>query len=116
VPYLLDTDFGLNYHNTTKPRDWRIVILVVKILFGLACLGVFWNVATSIMIFNELKKRGIKVSFIWLRIKAPVYAYQYKEMTKTESGQVGALFYHWLVSIIFTLVLGLAVVIILIVK
>lgn len=91
-------------------------MLLVEILFGLACLGVFWNVTTSILICNEPKRQGMKVSFIWLRMKAPIYAYQYKELTKNESGQVGALFYHWLVSIYSTLVLGLAVIIILIVK
>ena len=91
-------------------------MLIPKILFGLACLGVFWNVTTSILIFNELKKRGIKVSFFWLRIKSPVYAYQYKDVTKAESGEIGALFYHWIISINTALVLAIAAIIVMVVK
>lgn len=82
----------------------------------MACLGIFYNVATSILIFNELKKRGIKESIFWLRMKSPVYAHQYKKVTMAESGKAGPLFYHWVISINAALILAIAAIIIMVVK
>ena len=72
---------------------------IVSILVVLCVLCGIWNVVVSLMIYDSLKKRGIPVSFLWLRMMVPKYAFQYKEITKAENGSVGPLFYHWIVSI-----------------
>jgi hypothetical protein len=44
------------------------------------------------------------VSFLFLRILIPKYASQYKEITLKETGKVGPLFYHWIISINIALI------------
>jgi hypothetical protein len=69
------------------------------ILIVLAGVCSVWYVVTTIMIYADLRRRGQKVNFLWLRIAAPWYASRYRAMTKAENGMVGPLFYHWIVSI-----------------
>lgn len=75
-----------------------------EILLAMGVLCGFWNVALSIAIYGSLQKRGVPVSFLWLRLMAPKYAFQYKEITRTETGKVGSLFYQWILSINLALV------------
>jgi hypothetical protein len=72
---------------------------VVVVLVALSVVCVIWNVVTTLIIYDALQRRGIPVSFLWLRMLAPKYASQYKDITKAETGRVGPLFYHWIVSI-----------------
>lgn len=65
----------------------------------IAFAAVIWYVVTSIIIYNELKKRNIKVYFIFLNVMNPFYAYRYKKITEEETGSPGRLFYHWLIAI-----------------
>jgi len=58
-----------------------------------------WHITATIMIYEALRKRSIKVSFILLRLLAPKHASQYREITRKETGRTGPLFYHWIVSI-----------------
>jgi hypothetical protein len=60
---------------------------VPVILLVLAVLGCFWNIATSIRIYDFLRRRGVKASFFWLRVMAPKYAHQYKKMTAARRGR-----------------------------
>ena len=69
--------------------------------------GLIWHIVTTMLIYENLRKRGEKVSFFWLRVMAPSYVSKYKELTKRETGRVGTLFYHWIVSINLTLALVL---------
>jgi hypothetical protein len=69
---------------------------------AVAC--VIWNVITSLRIYDDLRRRNIRVSFLWLRVLAPKYAQQYKRITTQENGRPGPLFYHWIVSINLALV------------
>ncbi len=41
----------------------------------------------------------------------PVYAHRYKKITLEETGKVGSLFYHWLISINVALVFAVAAII-----
>ncbi len=83
------------------------------IIFGvLAAVGVIWNVVTSLLIFSSLQRRGIPVSFLWLRALAPKYAHQYKVITRQESGKTGPLFYHWIISINMALVFAVAAILV----
>jgi hypothetical protein len=56
------------------------------------------------LIVNEVSKRGVKINFFLLRLLIIKYAEQYKQMTRQETGRVGALFYYWIASINLALV------------
>jgi hypothetical protein len=58
-----------------------------------------WHVTATIMIYEALRKRSVKASFMLLRLLAPNYASQYREITRMETGRTGPLFYHWIISI-----------------
>ena len=66
---------------------------------AIVAIAVIWHVVATMMIYEALRKRGLKVSFILLRLLAPKYASQYREITRKETGRTGPLFYHWIVSI-----------------
>ena len=87
-------------------------MILDNIFTTIAILAVIWYIITTLRIYDFLEKRNIPVSFLLLRLFAPKYANQYKEITRTESGKVGALFYHWIISINIAL---LAVVLIILV-
>ncbi len=72
-------------------------LYLIFALPGAVC--VIWNVVTTLIVYDALKKRGMAVSFLWLRALAPWYAYRYREVTRGESGRTGPLFYHWIISI-----------------
>ncbi len=72
---------------------------LTSILIMLACLYVVWYVVATLLIYEDLRRRDQRVSFLWLRVMAPWYAFRYREITRKETGKVGALFYHWIVSI-----------------
>jgi len=80
----------------------------IALLAG-AC--VIWNVVTSLRIYDDLRRRKIPVNFLWLRVQAPEYAFQYKKITTLERGKPGPLFNQWIVSINLALVLGIAAII-----
>ena len=85
----------------------------ISVVLGILCvLFAFWNVTITLIIYDSLKKRGVKVSFPWLRFLAPWQAFHYKNLTKSETGKIGPLFYHWIVSINMALVLAIAAVIV----
>jgi len=73
-------------------------------------IALIWYVVSSIIIYSELKKRNVKVNFIFIRFMIIPYANKYKEITKKETGRVGSLFYHWVISINIALVFGIAAV------
>jgi len=85
----------------------NITIFIVVI----AVIALIWYVVSSIMIYNELKKRNVRVNFIFIRFMIIPYANKYREITKKESGKVGSLFYHWVISINVTLVFAAAAII-----
>lgn len=69
------------------------------LLIAIGVVAVVWYVVTTILIYEALRRRGEKVNFLILRMFAPVYAEQYKKYTREETGKVGPLFYHWILSI-----------------
>jgi hypothetical protein len=76
-------------------------------------VAVGWFVFSTLLIYEALRRRGVSVSFLWLRALAPKYAHEYRAITRRETGRTGPLFYHWVVSINVALVsailLGLSV-------
>ncbi len=77
--------------------------MMILTIFAGICVA--WYVVTSIMIYADLRRRGEDVNFVWFRIMLPWYADHYKQITKTETGKIGPLFYHWIISINVALVM-----------
>ena len=84
-------------------------LTIVLVILAAGCVA--WYTVSTILIFNELRKRGQKASFLFLNIMAPIYAYRYKAVTIKETGRAGRLFYSWVVSINLTLLLALLAII-----
>jgi hypothetical protein len=68
-------------------------------LLGLAIMFVGLFVVFSIMIVNEVSKRGMKINFFLLRLYIIKYIHQYRKITKEESGKVGPLYYPCVISV-----------------
>ncbi len=66
---------------------------------SLALLAAVTNVIFSMLIVGELQRRMVKSNFFLLRLCLPKYAQQYKQISLQETGEVGGLYYGWLVSI-----------------
>jgi hypothetical protein len=71
-------------------------------------IAVLWFIVSSIIIVNDLLKRGQKINFIFIKAMIPVYAHRYKKITFNETGRVGQLYYHWVISINTALVFAVA--------
>lgn len=81
---------------------------MANVLLGLALVFVGLFVILSIMIVHEVSKRGVKISFIWLRLYIIKYIHQYKKLTLEESGRVGPLYYPCIISVNLALILAIA--------
>ena len=77
----------------------------------LGCGG--WAVAASLFITRELERRGVRVSYLWLRVMMLQYLGQYRRVTLEETGQVGSLFYHYVIPLNLALVLTIILVVVL---
>jgi hypothetical protein len=77
-------------------------LLVLALVF----VGLF--VIFSIMIVHEVSKRGVKISFFWLRLYIIKYIHQYRKLTKEETGKVGPLYYPCIISINLALICAIA--------
>ena len=84
----------------------------VLICAVLAACCIFWFVIATMLIYENLRRRGERVSFIWLRALAPWYASKYRSLTRQESGRTGGLFYQWVISINLALVLTMIAIVI----
>ena len=78
-----------------------IVLAVLALSFAI------WNIVTTVRVYDALRKRDVKVSFLWLRVMIPWYVERYKRITLKETGRIGLLYYHWIISINLTLVAGI---------
>ena len=75
---------------------------------AIAGIALVWFIVASMIIVNELMKRGHKIQFIFIKAMIPIYAHCYKKITREETGTVGSLFYHWIISINAALVFAVA--------
>jgi hypothetical protein len=75
--------------------------LVLAIVF----VGLF--VIFSILIVNEVSKRGVKINFFLLRLYIIKYIHQYKKITKKETGKVGPLYYPCVISVNLALIFAI---------
>jgi hypothetical protein len=84
----------------------------LTILFAIvAGVALIWFIVSSIMIVNELLKRGQKINFIFIKVLIPIYAHRYKKITFEETGKIGSLFYHWVIAINIALVFAVTAII-----
>jgi len=77
----------------------------VEVLLALGVICVIWAVVAAILIAMNLRKRGLAVSVIWLRVMILNYLHKYAQVTREESGRVGPLFYHYVVPLNVALVI-----------
>jgi hypothetical protein len=75
------------------------------LILALVLVGLF--VIFSIMIVQELSKRGVKINFVLLRLYIIKYIQQYKQITLKEAGKIGPLYYPCIVSVNLALVLAI---------
>ena len=75
------------------------------VLIGLILVCGTWAVAASLLIAQDLERRGVRVSYLWLRVMILKYLGQYRQMTLQETGQVGSLFYHYVIPLNIALAL-----------
>jgi hypothetical protein len=74
------------------------------LFIGLGVICVVWAVVAAILIAADLNRRGVKVSFVWLRLMILKYLHEYSRITQEETGRVGPLFYHYVVPLNVALV------------
>lgn len=84
----------------------------MEILVGLLMVCAIWAVTASLLIARDLEKRGVPVSFVFLRLSILKYLHQYTEITREETGRVGPLFYHYVVPLNLALALAIALAIV----
>jgi len=78
----------------------------ILLIGALACVGLY--VIFSIMIVNQLLKRGVKINFFLLKLLIIKYIHQYRKITLEETGKVGPLYYPCVISVNMALILALA--------
>lgn len=81
---------------------------MANIFAALALAAVGLGVVFSMMIVHEVSKRGVKISFFWLRLYLIKYIRQYQQLTKKETGRAGPLYYPCIISyqmaLVFTVI------------
>ena len=77
----------------------------MALLIGLGVVCVIWAVVAAVLIAVDLQKRGISVSLVWLRLMILKYLHEYAKITREETGQVGPLFYHYVIPLNVALVI-----------
>lgn len=80
---------------------------MANVFLGLALVFVGLFVVLSIMIVKEVSKRGVKISFLWLRLYIIKYIHQYKKLTVQESGRAGPLYYPCIISVNLALIFAI---------
>ncbi len=66
---------------------------------------VVWAVVAAMSAVNYCQKHGVAVNLVLLRLEVLKCLSRYRALTKQETGRVGSLFYHYIVSINAALVL-----------
>lgn len=74
----------------------------------LAFVSIGIAVVLTMMIVNEISRRGVKVNFFLLRLYIPKYIHQYRQLTLKEAGKVGPLYCPCVGSYLLALVFAVA--------
>jgi hypothetical protein len=82
---------------------------VSDILFAVAIVSVLWGVVSAVLIAEALRKRGVKVNWVFLRfLILSKYLGQYRDITRQETGRSGPLFYSYVVAMNLALLTAIA--------
>lgn len=76
-----------------------------NLFLAIAVASALYGVASAVMIAIALKKRGVAISWVWLRVLiVSRYLNQYRDVTRKETGRTGPLFYSYVVAMNLALV------------
>jgi hypothetical protein len=82
---------------------------VSDILLVVAIVSALWGVASAVLIAEALRKRGVKINWVFLRfLILSKYLGQYRDITRQETGRTGPLFYSYIIAMNLALVLAIA--------
>ena len=82
---------------------------ISDILLAVAIASALWGVASAVLIAEALRKRGVKVNWVFLRLLIlSKYLGQYRDITRQETGRSGSLFYSYVVAMNLALVTAIA--------
>jgi len=82
---------------------------VSDILLVVAIVSALWGVASAVLIAEALRKRGVKINWVFLRfLILSKYLGQYRDITRQETGRTGPLFYSYVIAMNLALVLAIA--------
>ncbi len=73
---------------------------IAAVFIAIAAISAVWYVVSSILIYNDLVKRGERLNFLLIRLMLIPWVNRYKKLTVQETGNVGALYYHWIISVL----------------
>ena len=80
---------------------------MVNAFLILAFVSVGSGIVFTIMIVQEVSKRGVKINWFLIRLFMIKYIDQYKQLTRKETGKVGPLYYPCVGSYIAALVFAI---------
>ncbi len=78
--------------------------MIGTIFFILAIASAWWGIVSSIVIVSFLKKHGIRINYLLLRILILKYLHQYHQITQQETGKPGPWFYSYIISMLLALI------------
>lgn len=67
------------------------------LIVGAGCLA--GHVAASMLIVERLRRRDIRINWVFLRLLIIRYAHQYRTLVREETGRTPPLFLAWVISI-----------------
>jgi len=83
-------------------------MIVPTVLLFLASACVIWAVASAVLLTAALDRRGIKTPFPFIGALIFRNLFRYRDITLKENGEVGRLFYSYVIPINAALILALA--------
>jgi len=72
---------------------------MVTLFIILTTLCLLWMVISCMFIVSWLRKQGVKITWIFLKVLIIKYVDQYRRMTKEQTGTPGPWYYSFLFSI-----------------
>jgi len=70
--------------------------------FMLVMTGIVWNIVTVIGIHNKLEYNHILQNMTIMRYAPWIRLAEYKKTTEMETGEIGSLYYQYILSILLT--------------
>lgn len=105
---LVNTPSWTNSAGFLDLEDEKMNVLS-DILLAVAIGSVLWGVASAVLIAEALRKRGVKVNWIFLRfLILSTYLGQYRDITRHETGRPGPLFYSYVIAMNLAFVTAIA--------